>query len=272
MKSRASQGALRLIAILVVGVVIGAVPALYLYGQNGTMGAQVTSNESQISALEGQLETQATSVSSLNARLAANAATVSALKAALARNLTEILSLDNQLSTLETELGANISELASIQGRIASLEGAVNSDNSTITSLNSQLTALSNLRTILQGQVDELGAQVLNLTSIVGLGQFTHWLNITLVFTGGEGLANAQQVSLPAPSYAGYFRAELVSNSSINFLGASWNAYGINYSQLWTLGSMGDVFFPVMPSPDNLTLVVGTAGNAVVSVSVDYYY
>ena len=264
--------ALRIVAVLIVGLVIGGVPALYFYAQSSALAGQISTDRTQVSALSSEAVGEASSASSLNSEAHSNAPMISALKAELSANVTRLAYIEGQVSTLEGELKANLTQLDSLQGQIASLSAAVQSDNATIQGLNSQVTTLTGLRAALQGQVDALGAQVINLTSIIGIGEFAPWLNSSVSIRDGRGSANAVQLQVPNPPFAGYFTVGIVSNSTSNYIAASWSADGVNYSQQWTVGALGEVLFPVLPAPTNLVLQIGAIGNAQVSVTVEYHF
>jgi hypothetical protein len=251
MQKERGHGAGRLLAVFAVGIIIGLVPGVFFYQQSATQASQVSSDQAQISSASGQIATYSTSVSNLNARDSADASTISKLR---------------------SELVANQSEAAALQGEVSSLNTTATADNATITNLNSKVQTLGSLEAVLQSQVDSLNAQVLNLSSIIGIGHTTSWLNASVSIHDGHGLSDGQSVGLQSPAFAGYFSVTLSGNASAIYVSATWSSEGVNFSQQWTLSQSGTVSFPVLPQPSVLTLIVGANGNAEIAVAAEYHF
>ena len=164
-----------------------------------------------------------------------------------------------------------IAEINSRNNTLSSINNELNSKNSTIQSLNSQIISLNNQIADLKAQLNTSNGTIANLQEILSLNETTVEISDQTI-SQPAGYYNYRTFSIP---YAGYIVVEVLSSTSKNTYAIfSWSSYGVDYSDSVTVGSIGTVNFPVLPS-SNVVVGVGNSDliiGATETVTILYYY
>lgn len=239
----ASRGVSRVAAYLMVAVIIilASVLAVSYQSQTSTiasLNARTSSDSSTISRLNDNITSLNAKISSLNAKISNLQATLS--------------SVNSQLSTITTELSSANSMNLQLQSKVASLQGQLTNASATINAL--------------RGQVSDL-------QGIVQLKDQTIWVN-QKVLTVPPNSCN-RYAMVGNTSYAGYLGISVLASTTPSVtVGASWSAFGIDYSDSASPGSAGTALFIVLPT-NSMTYEVCnyySFVNAMITVTVTYYF
>ena len=118
-----------------------------------------------------------------------------------------------------------------------------------------------------------LQAQISNLTSIIGLGNSSVWVN-DQTLSQPAGSYNDWSPAFSA-SYCGYLVVQvLTSTTDKTYVRVSYSSHGVSYDNQTGVGSGGTATFPILPSSSidvrigNTNLVNG----ATETVTITYYY
>ncbi len=218
------------------------------------------------SVLAVSYQVENSNIASLNARTSSDSSIINSLNGKINSLNGNINSLNDKISSLQTTLSAANAQLGTLTTELTS----ANSMNS---QLQGQVSALQSQLSNASARITALGGQVSDLQAIVQLKKQSTWLNQKVVTVGPNSCNKYSMVG--NSSYAGYLAINVLASTIPNIsVGASWSAFGIDYSQSTNTGSVGTALFVILPT-NNVNYEVCnyySFVNALITVTVTYYF